>query len=82
MKSARNKVEIGKLLKNERKIQKMSQLELAKKANLTQPVVSNIENGRGGTLKTIALIMQALNLELSLRPVEKIDKTNLLKYLD
>lgn len=80
MKSAKNKNEIGKLLKYHRKQQKLSQNDLSKKTGLTQPVISNIENGTGGTLKSIELIMQALNLSLSFEVVKEIDKTNLLNY--
>ena len=82
MKTAKNHKEIGKLIKYNRQVQKLSQQELAKKSELTQPAISNIERGLSGTLMTISSIMQALNLELTFQLIKPIDKKNLASYID
>lgn len=82
MKAARTHQEIGKLIKYYRKAQNLSQKELADKAQLSQPAVSNIEKGIGGTLGAVESIMRALKLELMFRPIPKIDKNNLTAFID
>lgn len=82
MKAARTHQEIGKLIKYYRKAQKLSQKDLAEKAQLSQPAVSNIEKGIGGTLGTIEAIMRALKLELMFRQIPTIDKNNLAAFID
>ncbi len=82
MKSARNHTEIGKLLKYHRQNQALSQKELATKAGLSQPAVSNIEHGIGGNLRAVESIMQALNLELSFKPVRSIDTSDMSSQID
>lgn len=82
MKSARNHMEIGKLLKYHRQHQALSQQDLAAKAGLSQPAVSNIEHGIGGNLRAVESIMQALNLELYFKPVHTIDTSDLSSQID
>ncbi len=82
MRGARNQQEIGKLLKHLRQQQSLSQAELAKKSGLTQPSISNIEHGVGGSLKHVEAILRALNLELILEPVQKIDTSKLADLID
>ena len=50
MRGARNQLEIGKLIKQLREQERLSQTELAKNTGLTQPTLSNIERGIGGNL--------------------------------
>lgn len=82
MKTAKNHLEIGKLMKYHRQAQSLSQAELAKKAGLTQPAVSNIEHGLGGSLRAVEALMQALNLEIEFHPRQSIDKSNLVSLID
>ena len=82
MKTAKNHQEIGKLIKYHRQAQNLSQKELAQKAGLTQPAVSNIEHGQGGSLRAVAAIMQGLNLEIEFHPRQSIDKSNLASLID
>ena len=82
MRGARNQQEIGKLLKHLRQQQNLSQAELARKSGLTQPSISNIEHGAGGSLKHVEAILRALNLELILEPVQKIDTSKLADLID
>ncbi len=82
MKTAKNHLEIGKLIKYHRQAQNFSQKELAEKSGLTQPAVSHIEHGQGGSLRAIEAIMQALNLEIEFHPRQSIDKSNLVSFVD
>ncbi|AGH96644.1 helix-turn-helix domain-containing protein [Pseudobdellovibrio exovorus] len=82
MKSAKNHQEIGKLLKYHRQLQGLSQQELADLAGLSQPAISNIEKGLGGTLGTVEAIMFALKLEVLFEPISKIDKKDLVSLVD
>ncbi len=82
MKTAKNHQEIGKLMKYHRQAQNLSQKELAQKAGLTQPAVSNIEHGLGGSLRAIEALMQALNLEMEFHQRQVIDKSNLVSLID
>jgi transcriptional regulator with XRE-family HTH domain len=82
MRGARNQQEIGKLIKQIREQQKLSQSELAKKAGLTQPTLSNIEHGISGNLKHLETLLRALNVEMLLQPITKIDISNLTKIAE
>ena len=53
------------ILKRMRKAQGLSQTDLAKKMNMRQPTVSDIENGRG-TLDSFFKVLQALGAGLSI----------------
>jgi HTH-type transcriptional regulator / antitoxin HipB len=66
---ARTSKQIGEALRRERRRVKMSQSELAAKANLRQQTISSVENGDSGTqLRTLLEIITALDLELLVRP--------------
>jgi len=82
MRGARNQKEIGKLIKQFREQQHLSQTELAKKAALTQPTLSNIERGIGGNLKHFETLLHALNAEVTLQLVKKIDISKLTDLVD
>jgi HTH-type transcriptional regulator/antitoxin HipB len=65
---ARTSKQIGEALRRQRRLLKMSQLELAKRANLRQSTISSVESGDAGTqLRTIIEIITALNLEFVIR---------------
>jgi HTH-type transcriptional regulator / antitoxin HipB len=55
-----------------RKLQKLSQQELAKKAGVTQATISNIERGKASfEIDTMFLIFSALDLDLFITPRPK-----------
>jgi transcriptional regulator with XRE-family HTH domain len=82
MRGARNQLELGKLIKQLREQQHLSQTVLAQKTGLTQPTLSNIEHGIGGNLKHLETLLRALNVEVILRPVKKIDISKLTDLID
>lgn len=82
MKCARTAAEIGRLIKFYRQKNNISQAQLAKKCRLTQVSISNIENGIGGTLKTLERILLALEMELAFHKVQKIDTSKLRDYVE
>ena len=55
----------GLALKRLRKLQNLSQAELAKMMNMRQPTISDVESGKG-TLDSFFKIVQALKLNLDL----------------
>lgn len=64
---ARTSQQTGAILRRVRKQKKLSQAELAQKVGLRQATISAIENGESGSIKTLADILVALNLELVIR---------------
>ena len=75
MRGARTQQEIGKAIKQLRKQQQhLSQTELANKAKLTQPTLSNIEQGRSGNLKHLETLLLTLKIELILPTTDKKDR--------
>lgn len=64
--------QLGEALRRFRKKQKLSQGELAEKAGLTQKTVSIIENEGTGTIKSLMLLLSAL--ELDLKVLERVQK--------
>ena len=62
---------VGGVLRSQRIKQGITQQLLARKAAISQQTISNAENGKGDiSLKTLKRIMDALNLELNIRPKE------------
>ena len=62
---------LGQVLRKYRKEHGLSQVEVAKKYNLTQKMISNIEAGLSGVqLGTLFKLMSALGLEIQLLPRE------------
>ena len=55
----------GLALKRLRKLKNLSQADLAKMMNMTQPTISDVESGKG-TLDSFFKIIQALKLNLEL----------------
>lgn len=82
MKSARNQIEIGKLIKYHRQKSGLSQKELAQKSGLTQVTISKIENGIGGTLKALDNILNALKCEVLFQKIQNINTENILDLLE
>ena len=77
----------GLALKRLRKLQNLSQAELAKMMNMRQPTISDVESGKG-TLESFFKIIQALKLNMVLsNPTILRSKSNskvnkMLSYLD
>lgn len=78
---------LGVALKRLRKNKKLTQAELAKKMNMRQPTISDVENGKG-TLESLFKIIQALQVNLVLGNQNKIEggkeatkKTSMLDFL-
>ncbi len=67
---------LGVALKRLRKLNGMSQSELANLMGMRQPTISDIENGNGGTLDSFFKIIQALKLNVALSNMSNISKEN------
>lgn len=66
---SRSPTDIGNLLRNARKAQKLSQADLAQRAGIWPRTISLIEAGAGGTkLETLFDLLAALDLELQIAP--------------
>lgn len=58
--------QLGSVIRRFRKLQKISQIDLAKKAGVTQKTISKIESdGSKTTIGTLLLILAALKLDLT-----------------
>lgn len=82
MKVARTLQDIGKLLKYHRRLQELSQTELASRAGVHQSAISNLEKGVGGSLETVEALMAVLKLELNFQPIRALDTSKLSKLVD
>jgi len=58
-------IEYGLLLKKYREAKRMTQQELAKKANVTQQQLSNIESGANATIQTYIRICDVLKVAIN-----------------
>ncbi len=69
---ARTTRDLGNVLRNARKAQKLTQAELAARAGIWQRTVSNIETSASGAkVDTIFDLLAALDLELHIVPRSK-----------
>lgn len=73
--------QVGDAINRIRKIQGLSQSELAKKAGITQATVSRIEKGTSAEIGTIFLIFSALNIDLQVIPRAQNKRSNSLEGL-
>lgn len=64
----RDEKQLAAELRRQRKRADLTQTELAISAQKRQATISNLENGEGGTLKTLFSVLRALELELVVRP--------------
>ena len=68
----RNSKELGAVIRKTRLSQKLSQVELARKASMRQALISDLENGTtSATLDTMVKILAALDLDISIVPRKK-----------
>lgn len=64
---------LGNTIRRIRKLQNLSQSDLAKQSGLTQTTISNIERAKSSAeIETIILIFAALNLDIVVTPRSKI----------
>lgn len=61
--------QLGNAIRRVRKFQNLSQIELAKKAGVTQTTISNLERGKTtAEVATLILILSALNSDMMIVP--------------
>lgn len=66
---SRSPADIGNILRNARRAQKLSQQDLARRAGVWPRTISLIESGAGGAkLDTLFDLLAALDLELQIAP--------------
>ena len=69
---ARTIKQIGAGVRRARRLQNLTQSQLANKINVRQATISTFETGEeGASLQTLLAILAALNLELVIRPRSK-----------
>ncbi len=74
---SRSPAEIGNILRNARKAQKLSQADLAQRSGLWPRTISLLESGAGGAkLDTLFDLLAALDLEIHIAPRSKGDATD------
>ncbi len=74
--------QLGNTIRRIRKLIKLSQSDLAKKAGMTQTTISNLESGKTvAEVGTLLLILAALNIDMIITARLKDDKKNLLEGL-
>ncbi|MCG8487423.1 MAG: helix-turn-helix domain-containing protein [Chromatiales bacterium] len=62
----RSSKDLGATIRRARKAQKLKQVDLATKASLRQPLISELENGTtNATLDTVLKVLAALKLDLT-----------------
>lgn len=67
---------IFKQIKQIREMQKISQVELAKRAHVTQATISHIEGGKDIQLRILLKVLKALGWGVVLTPLPKIEGGN------
>ncbi len=68
----RSRKELGAAIARARKALALSQGDLARKASVRQPLISELENGTtNATLDTVLKVLAALELDLTLTPRRK-----------
>ena len=66
---ARSAIQIGNIVKRQRRAAGLTQNNLAERLGVRQATVSSVEAGAGGTkLSTLLDMLAALNLELTVAP--------------
>jgi HTH-type transcriptional regulator/antitoxin HipB len=68
----RSSKDLGTTIRRARKEQKLKQAELAMRASLRQPLISELENGTtNATMDTVLKVLAALKLDLTVVPRQK-----------
>jgi HTH-type transcriptional regulator / antitoxin HipB len=78
----RSASQLGNAIRRLRKLQNISQVELAQKAGLTQATISRLEKGtQKAEAGTLLLILSALEADMTIAPRRKIDPKEELEAL-
>ncbi|MES9994206.1 MAG: helix-turn-helix domain-containing protein [Candidatus Thiodiazotropha sp.] len=68
----RSSKDLGATIRRARKAQKLKQTDLAIRASLRQPLISELENGTANaTMDTVLKVLAALELDLTVVPRRK-----------
>lgn len=68
----RSSKDLGATIRRARKKQKLNQADLAMRASLRQPLISELENGTtNATMDTVLKVLAALELDLTVVPRRK-----------
>ncbi|MBT3013599.1 MAG: helix-turn-helix domain-containing protein [Candidatus Thiodiazotropha endolucinida] len=68
----RSSKDLGATIRRARKEQKLKQTDLAMRASLRQPLISELENGTtNATMDTVLKVLAALKLDLTVVPRRK-----------
>lgn len=62
--------ELGQQVRRLRKAQRLTQVQLADRANTSVGAIKNLESGRGATTRTLARALRALGVEGWLRTLD------------
>lgn len=68
---ARSAKHLGEMLRRVRRQKGFIQADLAKRAGLRQPTVSDLEKGANAKTDTLFKLLAALDLEMDLSPIER-----------
>ena len=74
---ARTEKQLGAQLRRFRKAASLSQAQIGLQTGKRQATLSSLEGGAGGTLETFFAVLNALDLEMVVRPRSKGGATNL-----
>ena len=74
---ARSETQLGAQLRRYRKAAKLSQAQVGVQTGKRQATLSSLEGGAGGTLDTLFAVLNALELEIVVRPRTKGSTTEL-----
>lgn len=82
MNTARNSRQLGFQIQHSRKQQGLTQQELAQRAGIRQPTLSDIENGKRAYSDTLFRVLNSLGLELILSAVSDCEIFNPEEFYD
>ena len=69
--------QLGAELRRSRKTRNLTQADISAQVGKRQATVSNLEAAGSGTLETLFAVLSVLDLELTLRPRSKSDRSKL-----
>jgi HTH-type transcriptional regulator / antitoxin HipB len=75
--SSRTQKQLAAELRRYRKKHGLTQVQLSRLIDKRQATISNLESAGNGTLGTLFAVLSALDLELTLRPRSKGERTKL-----
>jgi HTH-type transcriptional regulator/antitoxin HipB len=75
--ASRTPRQLGAELRRYRKKLELTQTELSGRINKRQATISTLESAGSGTIETLFAVLSALDLELSIRPRSKSDRSKI-----